>query len=110
MPVEALVMITRIIDVGHRLEALLGRPAHPGLALLEAHLAGHKGATVQDIAARSKCSEDTSRRRLEELVEARRARHSIYEGRHCYSICPRTAAAVLRTLTEHGSKLHIPKD
>jgi hypothetical protein len=87
------------IDAGDYAVKLLGDPAAVGLALIEAYYSGNPWLSPQQAAARAKVSDDTARRRLNELVQAGRAVSSSWEGPgKVYCIKPEIAEKIAARL------------
>lgn len=88
----------KIIRDGQYIERMVGRPAYAGLFLMKMHFKGSPWVTVQQVAEGTKLSEDTTRRRLTELVGACRAEMRQRDSVREYRIMPDVAEQVLRGL------------
>lgn len=96
---QALTVASSFIDAGHHATKLLGSPAAVGMALVEALHAGAPWLSPQEAAARAKVSDDTARRRLDELASIDRAEiYDIGSGRKLYRIAPEVAESIMSRL------------
>lgn len=102
---ERAAIIGRVIANGHYLTKMLGNPPAVGLSLMEAYYSGDPWLTAQEAADRALVSEDTARRRLNDLTKVARAVTQGVGKRLCYRINPRTAETVMRRVEAIRPKL-----
>ena len=92
-------LVKETIDVAAHIIRWLGMPGIVGLAMMEAHYEGSPWRSAKQLALRADCSEDTARRKAEELVRCGRACSQRMGTRTCYAIEPRVAEIVMERMT-----------
>jgi hypothetical protein len=86
------------IDAALFIVKMFGNPGFVGMALCEAHYAGQPWVTSVQVAERVKCSDDTARRRLNELVAINRVECRTECRVRFYRVNPRVADSVMGVL------------
>ena len=92
-------LVKETIDVAAHIIRWLGMPGIVGLAMMEAHFEGMPWRSAKQLAARADCSEDTARRKAEDLVNCGRATSTRMGGRTCYAISPKVAEVVFERMS-----------
>lgn len=92
------VLVKETIDVAAHIIRWLGMPGIVGLAMMEAHFEGAPWRSAKQLAHRADCSEDTARRKAEELVSCGRAQSRLMGRRTCYAINPQVADVVIERM------------
>ena len=82
-------LIKETLDVATHIIRWLGMPGMVGLAMMEAYYEGMPWRSARQLALRADCSEDTARRKAEELVNCGRAQKERREGTTVYAIDPK---------------------
>jgi len=92
----------RMLVNGIYLQRMLGGRGLAGLALMVALYAGDPWQTVQQIAEAADMSEDTVRRRMNDLVQAGRVRERDESHRKLYAINPDIARTIMQRVANEN--------